>query len=181
MRASRLKFKIHPLAIIIIAFFIWDKSFARLLLSAVLHELGHGAAAFLTGKRNMVFSLSPFGWSLYAGEITSRAAKVFVYLAGPAVSLALAPVLSPQTLWILVFNLIPVLPLDGGRILAALFGESLAIKVGGYALLFIVFLCGLHGIFPVGALIILLLHRRYAASAQYEKIKSAADFLQDLY
>ncbi len=176
-----MKLKLSPAAIIPIAFFIWNKNFVKLLLSALLHELGHGLAAFIIGKRNPVFSLTPFGWSLYVGEISGRAAKIFVYAAGPFVSLLLIPVLSPQTLWILLFNLIPVLPLDGGRILSALVGERVALEIGGYALLYTVMLCFINGIVPVGAVIIMLLHGRYAASAQYRKIKRAADFLQNLY
>ncbi len=176
-----MKFKIHPLAVFIIAFFIWNKSFAKLLLSILIHELGHAAAAFLVGKRGLLLTLSPFGWSLYAGDISGRAAGAFIYSAGPAVSLALAPLLSPQTLWVLVFNLIPVLPLDGGRIISALISERAAIKIGGYALLFAVLLSGLNNLMPAGVCIILLLHSRYLASARYAKIKRAADFLQDLY
>lgn len=174
-----MKFKIHPLAIVLIAFFIWNKSFAKLLASALLHELGHAAAAWLTGRRRLVFTLTPLGWSLYAGE-QEGAAALAVYMAGPVVSLALAPWLSPQTLWILVFNLIPVLPLDGGRIAAALVGERAALTLGGYALLFIVLLSALHGLVPFGAAVILLLHRRYLASAGYARIRRAADFLRDL-
>ncbi len=180
MCASEVKFKIHPSAIVIIAFFIWDKSFAKLLLSAILHELGHAAAAFLAGRRSMVFTLSPFGWSLYTGGLGGRG-SLGVLLAGPAVSLALVPWLSPETVWILLFNLIPVLPLDGGRIFSELFGERAALGLGGYALLGALLLCFLHDVFPSGIIVMLLLHRRYLTSASYIKIKRAADFLQDLY
>lgn len=180
MCAPRVKIKIHPLAIILIAFFVWYNGFAKLLISAMLHELGHAAVAWLCGRRGLVFTLTPLGWSLYAGELSGKTA-LLVYLAGPAVSLALSPLLSPQTLWILTFNLIPVLPLDGGRIAAVLFGERAALVLGGYALLFTLFLSALHALPPLGVLAILFLHRRYCASARYEKIKRAADFLQDLY
>ena len=175
-----MKIRIHPLAIVMIACFVWYNGFAKLLISAVLHELGHAAAAWLCGRRGLVFTLTPLGWSLYAGELSGKTA-LLVYLAGPAVSLALGPWLSPQTLWILVFNLIPVLPLDGGRITAVIFGERIALSIGGYALLFVLLMSALHALPPLGVMVILFLHRRYCASAHYEKIKRAADFLQDLY
>lgn len=176
-----MKIKIHPTAIILIAFFIWNKSFAKLLLAVILHELGHSTAAFLVGKRSQVFTLTPLGCSLYVGEIQGRLRSIFVYAAGPLVSLLLAPVLSPQTLWVLVFNLFPVLPLDGGRITAAIAGERLCGLLGGLSLLGGLELCFLHGINPVGPIIILLLHSRYLASSQFTKIRQAADFFRDLY
>ncbi len=176
-----MKFKIHPAAVFIIAFFIWNRFFAELLLSVFLHECGHAAAAFLAGKRGMVFSLSPMGFSLYAGEIEGRLKGLFILGAGPLVSLLLIPFLSPQTLWVLVFNLFPVLPLDGGRIAALLFGEAAARLLGGYALLFVLLFGALHSLPPVGPAIMLILFRRHEMSARYEKIKRTADFLRDLY
>ncbi len=180
MRAAKVRVKIHPTAILIIAFFIWYKDFARLLLSVVLHELGHSLAAFMVGRRNQVLTVTPLGCSLYVGELTGPSA-VFVYLAGPFVSLLLAPVLSPQTLWILVFNLLPVLPLDGGRVAAALLGQRRCGLVGGLALLAAAELCALNDAPPLGLLVILFLHSRYLASVSFVKIRRAADFLRDLY
>lgn len=181
MRASRLRFKIHPTAILIIAFFIWNKSFAKLLLSVLLHEFGHALAAFLCGRRNMVLSLSPLGCSLYAGEIEGKLRGIIIYGAGPLVSLLLAPVLAPQTLWIFALNMLPILPLDGGRILGLMLGEKRAMKIGGYSLLFVLLLCGMHNIPPTGIVVILILLFRYEMSSEYAKIKRAADFLTDLY
>ncbi len=180
MRAAPVKFKIHPLAIVTVAFFIWNKAYARLLVSALLHELGHALAAWLVGRRGLVFTLTPLGFSLYAGEMSGVSALA-VYLAGPAVSLALAPWLSPQTLWVLVFNLIPVLPLDGGRAAAVIMGEKAALSLGSLAMLFMLLLSALHDLPPVGLVAALILHWRYTASGGYMKIRRTADFLRDLY
>ena len=176
-----MKIKIHPTAIVLIAFFIWNKSFDKLLISVILHELGHSLAALIVGKRNQVFTLTPLGCALYVGEIQGRLRSVFVYAAGPAVSLLLAPILSPETLWIFAFNILPVLPLDGGRIMAAIIGERRCLLLGGFVLLGAMELCELHHINPVGLMIILLLHSRYLASSQFIKIRQAADFFRDLY
>lgn len=151
-----------------------------MLAAVVLHELGHSLAAFIAGRHSQVLTLTPLGCSLYVGELTGKAA-VFVYLAGPLVSLLLTPVLAPQTLWVLAFNLFPVLPLDGGRILSVLVGDRRCGLTGGLTLLAATELCFLYGVRPWGLAVILLLHRRWLASANLIKIRRAAVFLRDLY
>ena len=180
MRAAKVKIKIHPTAIIAIAFFIWNKGFAKLLAAVLLHELGHSLAARALGRKNQVLTLTPLGCSLYVGELTGSAA-VAVYLAGPVVSLLLLPLLYPQTLWVFAFNILPVMPLDGGRVLAALAGERRCELAGGLVLLALTELCLLNAATPVGLTVILYLHSRWLASAQFVKIRRAADFLRDLY
>lgn len=177
----KIKIKIHPAAIVLAAFFIWDKSFLRLLLSVILHELCHSLAAFLTGRHSQVLTLSPLGCSLYVGEMGGRARQLFVYLAGPIGSLLLCPFLSPQTLWIFAFNSIPVLPLDLGRVLCMFIGERRTNFIGGLALLCALELCLLNESLPTGIIVILILHSRYIMSARLTKIRRAADFLRDLY
>ncbi len=176
-----MKIKVHPLAIMMIAFFIWDKSFAKLLASVALHEMGHSLAAFIVGKRAQVLTVTPFGCALYVGEIPGRFSRMFVYFAGPLVSLCLTPVLSPQTLWVLAFNLLPLMPLDGGRILEALAGERTAEISGPSALLLTLWYGYLHGLTPAWVVAALVLHRRYLSSIQFSKIRLAADSLRDLY
>lgn len=175
-----MRIKIHPTAIIAAAFFIWNKGFAKLLVSVLLHELGHSLAARILGRKNQVLTLTPLGCSLYVGELSGPAA-VAVYMAGPAVSLLLTPWLAPQTLWVFAFNILPVLPLDGGRIAAALAGERACGLLGGFTLLALTELCLLHGAAPIGLAVILFLHSRYLASCRFVKIRRAADFLRDLY
>ncbi len=175
-----MKIKIHPTAIFIIAFFIWYKDFARLLAAVALHELGHSLAARMLGRKNQVLTLTPLGCSLYVGELTGPSAAL-VYLAGPAVSLMLIPLLYPQTLWVFAFNMLPVLPLDGGRVAAVAIGERRACVLGGITLLCAAELCLLYNAVPVGVAVILYLHFRYLASARLIKIRRTADFLRDLY
>lgn len=176
-----MKIKIQPGAIILIAFFIWDKNFARLLLSVILHECGHSLAAFIMGKRNQLFTVTPFGCALYTGELEGRLRSLFVYAAGPLTSLALLPLLRPQTLWVFIFNMIPLLPLDGGRILHVFVSERQTNLTGGLCLLCLLWFCFFRELNPIWFVVILLLHRRYLAYAQLIKIKRSADFFRDLY
>jgi Zn-dependent protease len=109
--------------------------------SILLHELGHAIQARRNGIVIDRITLWVFGGvALLRGPLPSAGAELRTAAAGPAVSLVLglmfvlAALLLPlptsvdgvlfwigqMNLSLLVFNLIPALPLDGGRILRAL-------------------------------------------------------------
>jgi len=111
-----------------------------LALSLLAHELGHVAMSLALGmrvRRVVIFLLG--GVSEIEGETRRPGEEYLIAIAGPLVSLLLAGVggaLSPLTrsgtvlhmvvLWltwsnllVLVFNLLPGLPLDGGKVLRA--------------------------------------------------------------
>jgi Zn-dependent protease len=108
--------------------------------SILLHELGHALQARRDGMRIDGITLWLFGGvARFAGMFPSAGAEFRIAVAGPAVSailgggfvgLALIPRLPGQVdgvcawlgftnLALLLFNLIPALPLDGGRMLRA--------------------------------------------------------------
>ena len=117
------------------------------------HELSHLLAARLCGVTIREIQLMPFGGSAKM-ENPYRippARLVAVALAGPAANLALIVVCAALTQWglvqaasaaalfqmnltLMLFNLIPALPLDGGRVLYALLqrplGSSRALRLG---------------------------------------------------
>ena len=117
------------------------------------HELAHLLAARLAGVRIAEIQLLPFGGSAKM-ENPYRippARVVAVALAGPAANLVLIVLCAALTQWglvqaasaaalfqmnltLMLFNLLPALPLDGGRILYALLqrplGESRALRLG---------------------------------------------------
>lgn len=135
-----MQFKVHPLffvlALVLTAFgqalaFIW--TFAALL----LHELGHAAAARVRGYVVKRMVLLPFGAMMSVEENFDRTSGVIIGLAGPVVNLITA--LMVLGLWWLfpacysatfyffyanltlaVFNLLPVYPLDGSRVVLGL-------------------------------------------------------------
>jgi Zn-dependent protease len=104
--------------------------------SVALHELGHSVVARAKGGYIHEIVLYPFGGAAKISNIPKRPIdEILVALAGPAVSLALAFIFRQWELtWFLgylntmlfFFNILPVFPMDGGRVLRA----GLTIKHG---------------------------------------------------
>ena len=109
--------------------------------SLLLHELGHALQARREGMEIEGITLWLFGGvAKFTGQFPSAGAELRIAIAGPLVSLALGVVfvliamvgglpeavdgvvawLGYTNLTLLVFNLLPALPLDGGRVLRAL-------------------------------------------------------------
>jgi Zn-dependent protease len=103
--------------------------------SIIAHELGHSLTAIHYGMAVPQIELHVFGGVARAvGSFSSPRQERWIALAGPAVSLGLAAaflVLAQATGWLVfkipalmnlafgVFNLLPALPMDGGRVLRA--------------------------------------------------------------
>lgn len=105
------------------------------LLACVVHELGHVAAARCFGGRVERLSLTAVGAELsfsYRAPLT-YGRDGLVALAGPGANLLLGGLFYWQgrhlpavlSLGLGVFNLLPILPLDGGRVLYGLLAERL--------------------------------------------------------
>lgn len=144
---------------------------AGILGSILLHELGHAAAAVLFRTRVSQIELTGLGGLISFGSSLPRSGlkRAIIFLAGPAANFALmflcdylgtlaasgqkplvALVLyqvSSINFFLMVFNLLPAFPLDGGRTLDALLG----IVVGGLWAQRIVALLGLVVSFLVAA------------------------------
>jgi Zn-dependent protease len=147
-------------------------------LLVVLHEFGHALAARRYGIGTRDITLLPIGGLARLERMPDKPAEeVVVALAGPAVNVALAVVLAlfigltggvpdphmmEQThvplalrlfvvnVWLVLFNMIPAFPMDGGRVLRAILAmrmnyaraTQLAASVG-QAIAFIFFILGL--------------------------------------
>lgn len=134
--------RFHPLffllAVVSVGLGLW-KSIVVLFLLVLLHELGHAAVANHLGYDVEEVSLLPFGGvaKLSYGHLgpTPRD-EALIAIAGPLVNLLLVAAALLMSvaglwsgaftrtviglnLWIAVFNMLPALPLDGGRILRA--------------------------------------------------------------
>jgi Zn-dependent protease len=126
-----------------------------LLLSILLHELGHAFAGRLFGARVSHIELTGLGGIAQFERSLPRSAfaRSVIYLAGPAVNLALwltldwltgetllhgrsmlalpFAVLATANFFLLIFNLLPAYPLDGGHTLDAWLGAVIGPRWAG--------------------------------------------------
>lgn len=120
--------------------------YLALFLIVTMHEFGHALACRQTGGTAEQIVLWPLGGVAYVNPPQRPGAMLWSIAAGPLVNVALLPVLSVlvavsngagwatampnaylllKTLWLinlvlLIFNMLPVYPLDGGQILRSL-------------------------------------------------------------
>lgn len=125
------------------------KEYAAAFLSMLAHELSHLAAARICGAKTGIFSISVLGFSavIHDGDC-SRKEQIFIYSSGPVFNLlvfaaaALADhmiqgdqkvlrLLAASNLFLAIFNLLPVLPLDGGRLMLGLLAEDMGLMAAG--------------------------------------------------
>lgn len=132
-RVHRLpKIEISPLFLSSVAIHLYfglSDWLKNLLLAALLHECGHVAVLWYYGIPIQKIRLSSLGATIGVGTVSYRQ-EISCAAAGPAANALLAAAfryLSPRfafcNLGLLAFNLLPIYPLDGGRILRALLGR----------------------------------------------------------
>lgn len=134
--------RLHPLFLALLALAVgvgmWREMLVLFLL-VMLHEIGHATAANHLGYEVQEVSLLPFGGVAklsYASVGFNPRHEALIAAAGPFVNLVLAALawiayaagiwslafyhmVVELNVWIAVFNLLPGLPLDGGRVLRA--------------------------------------------------------------
>lgn len=140
----------EPAALLILAlvyFFDGSGLFAALLPAVLVHELGHCLLLWLGGMRIRRFTLGCFGLEIdYIGVLRGMTGACAV-LAGPLFGFVYALALSAAKteFWrvsaaasflLSAFNLLPLLPLDGGRLLLLAAGERAKRISQGMSLVF---------------------------------------------
>ena len=136
--------------ILVILFFITNqiKIYAMIMLFAIIHEFGHLISGILLGMRPTKIEVKPFGVSIdfnitrkdYNIKIRKgnllEVKKIFVALAGPITNILIIMILILFNIFninyydkmimifsnvtLIIFNIFPIYPLDGGRILKSL-------------------------------------------------------------
>ncbi|MFX3624558.1 MAG: M50 family metallopeptidase [Ectobacillus sp.] len=141
------KISVHPLFWLVMAIGVWTAHFKELLVLffiVFIHEMGHALAAAHYGWRIKKIQLLPFGGVAELEEHGNKPLKeeLAVVLAGPAqhIWLMLAAYVLYRGGWmptdsfhffmwnnitIFFFNLLPIWPLDGGRIMFNAFSRRL--------------------------------------------------------
>ena len=203
------KLRISPVLYVMIASFVafgYFKEVASYLVAVVLHEIGHAVVAAKRGYKLIEFRLMPYGAALI-GEFESAPARdeIAIAAAGPLTNFLLL-LLTVSAWWLfpslfgctscfaaanvclIAVNLLPVYPLDGGRILLATLTRtrprSVALKrmkiisyaVGGafVALFLCSFMFGVNFSFATMAAFIVSSAALPQSSGGYESIYRAA-------
>lgn len=146
-----MKFRIDlKIFILILLFFITNqiKIYAMIMLFAIIHELGHLIAGILLGMKPEKIEIKVFGVSIsfdvkredYNIKIKKgnllEVKKIFVALAGPLINVFIMIIFISNifdisyydkiliifsNMTLILFNILPIYPLDGGRILKGIF------------------------------------------------------------
>lgn len=177
--------RIHILFLPLLAasiFYGYFDSFIAAYVSAFIHEAGHILAAFFLKVRISYIEILPFGicGRLKDDIIKNPDKEIMIALAGPLLSFTIAYLahsfksfisqdiyncIFPLNFSLGILNLIPIIPLDGGRILKASltkhYGAIPALKISrfiSYVLTFFVITISVYGllIYPFNFSLILI-------------------------
>ncbi len=144
-RARGVEFRLHALVILTMLLALAlgvTRELLTLLVALCVHELSHLTAAWACGLQIDYVEIMPFGGAAHIADLydASPGRTVVVALAGPFANLLLAVLGAALGWWgvlrfpdaarmvrvnaiLMLFNLLPALPLDGGRVLCALAGR----------------------------------------------------------
>jgi stage IV sporulation protein FB len=145
------KFDINPFFWVIIIFCIvigYIDEFLLAYLSMFLHELGHITAALLLKKRVKKIKLLLIGLNASIDmDDCSWKERTIIFISGPFINLLMVIIISTIqiyfnlilekmdfliliNIYLLLFNLLPIVPLDGGEILKDLLTNKLGLFLG---------------------------------------------------
>ena len=210
---KEIKIKIHwtflILGILMIIFGRW-KIFLCSLIAVILHEMGHSVIGRRLGYKLNIITLMPYGASLSGSHSPfSDNDEIKIAIAGPLVNTFLI-LLFVSIWWIfpnvynftndfvlaniytLCFNLLPVYPLDGGRIFKALLSKKMSkqkahkvVRILGFVvtsifflLFFISFFFKLNYMIGINAIFLLVGLFEDDSEIYYEKLTALEMFKQ---
>ncbi|MDR7417859.1 MAG: site-2 protease family protein [Armatimonadota bacterium] len=174
--------------------------------SVVLHELGHAVVGLRYGARVKRITLWLLGGVAQFEEIPrQRGAEAVIAIAGPVTSIALAGVclalrgllpldlhaaqfvvgyLAVTNVALAVFNMLPALPLDGGRVLRALLALRMpylrATQIAARASAFLALLLALYGFLSLNFFLMLIALFVYMAGTAETQQTLVAEMLEGI-
>ena len=120
IKFKKFVFKLDFSFLIVLSFavFYGYESTISIILFSMLHEIGHIAALLLFRVKPDLIKISFYGIGLKYKSNLSKAKEFIVLICGPLINLIFFLILRDDiNLILLLINIFPVLPLDGGRIL----------------------------------------------------------------
>ena len=144
-----MRFRIDLKIFLFIILFYFTKQievYAMIMFFAILHELGHLLAGLLLGMKPEKLEIKPYGVSI-SFQLTTKdynrkikygnlleVKKILVALAGPVTNLIMIAIFLQMNMnvfeglmvlyanvLLILFNLLPIYPLDGGRVIKGIF------------------------------------------------------------
>lgn len=117
------------ISIVVLLLFKQVEGFLLFYFFIILHEFSHVLVALCLKIKPIEISFLPFGVNAKFNFLNHRRKEIVVALAGPVFSILVAyyfPQYKVQNLFIAIMNMMPIYPLDGGRILK----NSMILKYG---------------------------------------------------
>ncbi|MBQ8002261.1 MAG: hypothetical protein IJ297_02330 [Clostridia bacterium] len=153
--------RVHPMTLpffVLIGLTEYKSRFFILYIFIFFHELSHTVTSILLGEKICSIKLLPFGCVLSLETFPCRRKSIFIYLAGPLFNLVMYffGIFPTENLSLALFNLIPIIPFDGGVLMNLLFPKAY-FYVSLVIILLMFFACCHLGILPIFPFVLLFL------------------------
>lgn len=141
------EFKVEYTFFLMLAFSVLVSNYSLIyvLVFSALHELGHIAALTVLGERAELITVAYYGIGLKYNSHTAPLKSIIIYLCGPAVNLIfiLLGIEFEINTVLFVLNLLPIYPLDGGRILKVILNRVFSLALSDKIYFYISFVFAL--------------------------------------